>query len=145
MKPPRPPFEVAVRYLARSARTTHEVRTHLAKHAFGEQEIDETVEKLLSIGYLDDPSLARHEAERMDRQEMASQAAISEKLSRRGLGEDMPLSSGELTDEVTKAMAVAHRRRATSPEKLARHLAAKGFDEETVRTVVARLFPDLEL
>ena len=147
MKPQRPPLETAVRYLAKVARTENEVRAYLAGRGHDDASIDSVIDRLGALGYLDDRRLAVEEAARLDKYAKVSRFAIESKLTQRGLEEPV-LSEAlkqDLTDDLAKARSVAAKRKDSDPARLARHLAGKGFEEETVLQVLAEFFPGLDL
>ena len=71
------------------ARTTHELRTRLAALGYPTDLIEETIERLGVLGYLDDEAYARAWVASRDRARPRGATALRRELLRQGLGRDL--------------------------------------------------------
>jgi regulatory protein len=130
------PLDVALRALRAREHSAASIDERLARHGFGENERDSTIRRLEQLGYLDDERFARLRAEALCARGSGNRL-IDADLTRNGIDRavrERVLDS--LPPEHDRAAAIVARRGA-SP-KVARLLAARGFDEEAVGRVVAQ-------
>ncbi len=147
MRPPDEAFDLAFAIVAQSERTAAELKSKLATKGVGEEDADRVVARMLELGYVSDVRVALNEVERALGRGRESKEKVRARLLRRGLDEalvDRSVAEMAQEGEVARALALAARLGSdASPAKTARYLVARGFDEETVRDVLARVFPDL--
>jgi SOS response regulatory protein OraA/RecX len=133
-------LEHAKKLLAGREKTTAQVRAALERKGFSAGEIDEAIERLRGLSFLDD----RRAAESLARTALTahqSRSAVARKLE--GLGVDESVveravieAAGEVGhDDERAARALLSKRRLTGL-KAARFLAGRGFDEALIRRVV---------
>jgi len=153
-------LDVAVRFLGTRPRSRWEVERRLAREGIGEAEIAAAVERLTELGYLDDAAFARWWGEQRDRHHPRGRRMIDAELRQRGVPreviesylaehasperapEDVSLPG---TEEERAAVALAdHLRGRPYPDegkarqRLGMFLVRRGFDADTVRTVLRR-------
>jgi len=143
------PFDRAVRLLTARPRSTLEIRERLSQAGASPSDVTAAIERLVRLGYLDDRSLARNEAEVLLRDGRMSLRAAILKLTSRGIdpptAEEAVQALG-LEDRVLARAALERRfgREALPPADAARafrFLAQRGFDEELVDEIVPRAPP----
>ena len=88
MKPPRDPYELALKALSYKERTESELRGWLGERAVEEAEVEEVIALLIEAGAIDDASFARRYAE--DKRELAGWGPdrISKALEGRGVARE---------------------------------------------------------
>ena len=130
------------------------MRRALEERGFARICVDETVDWLVSLGYLDDRTYAFDRAESLRRKKPAGKALIARELEARGVGRDIVdevlagISDG---DECRAAFQAAwrelERMRALEPGRAVRRLEARllrrGFDPDTVAKVLSEVLLEL--
>jgi SOS response regulatory protein OraA/RecX len=104
------------------------------------------VDALLKLHYVNDARVAERAVERAA-QNRDGRLLVEHRLTLRGVGQDeIDRALGSLPSEVDQAEAAfwSQRKPGDTPARAAARLARKGFDEDTVRTVIERHFPELE-
>jgi regulatory protein len=143
---------LALGYLAGRARTEHEVRQKLQRHAYGPEVADRVVERLHALGYLDDAAYAQAYVRARFRNRGYGPKRLRSDLMRRGVARshiDAALDE-QLDQDDLDAAARAHAekrwaRLAGEPDprkrkkKLADYLLRRGFSYDTVRRMVDAL------
>jgi regulatory protein len=132
---PRPAVESALRALRARDRSVFELESRLERRGVGTTEQRETLELLSRLGYVDDERFARSRAESLARRNCGDEM-IRVDLEGRGVAAgfvDAALAGLESERERARRI-VASRGRSTTT---ARFLAARGFSEDAVETVVA--------
>lgn len=139
----------AFNYIAHRDRTEHEVRTKLEEKNFSGPVIEQVVERLYELDFLDDAAYAeRYARERFERKGYGPRR-IRHELRRRGVGsydiEDAAAEVFDREDALDNARQHAEKRlsrleREPDPwrrrEKLSGYLLRRGFGYDTVRQVV---------
>ena len=87
------PFAVALRLLARQARTEAELCQKLAEKGFNEEQIVATVTRCRDFGYVDDPRYARERAAALLRSGRAAGCRIELDLRRRGIDSEIVIAA----------------------------------------------------
>ena len=144
---------IAVRLLSYRPRSRAEIVRRLKTKGFEREIIDQVIEKLEGLGYVDDAGYARSLAQNMARSGKYGPRAIRQKLRSRGLPaelvrEAVEEASGEM-DEYETARELAERRierlRSVDPAKRRQRLYAflirRGFSADVVRDVVSHVLP----
>lgn len=141
-------FEKALNYISYTRRTEHEVRKFLHDREIGEDAAEKVVEKLKSYGYIDDAAYAEEYAATLIGQKNTSLKTAEYKLRQKGISqyviedalarwEESDLeNAGKLYDALFKKYAKGGE--AAGRQKIARALAARGFDYDTIQCVVNR-------
>ena len=140
-------LQLAVRALARSDRTTVQVERLLAAKGASPSQVRGTILRLTSLRYLDDAAFAGRWADRRLARMPMGRARLQEELLATGCPEQIVLATLRATyrkvSELDFALEViAKAGRATSGQtlgRLARLLNQRGFDEDTIETVMGPL------
>lgn len=137
-------FESVGRMLARRPHAVDEVRMRLARSGYAPEVIDRVVARLTESGDLDDVAFARAWVENRAAFRPRSAAMIRAELRRKGVASAAIEAALTGVDEQEAASVAAGRAarlwRNLDPEarrrRLYDHLARRGFDYDTIRTVV---------
>ncbi len=140
-------LELAVRALARSDRTTVQVERLLVAKGASPGQIRVTVRRLTSLQYLNDEAFAVRWAERRLARMPMGRARLQDELLATGCSERIvhatlrsayrKVSEQDLAVEVL--MRASRTASAKTPSRVARLLSQRGFDEDTIETVVGPL------
>jgi regulatory protein len=132
---PRPAVETALRALRARDRSVVELESRLQRRGVGTTEQRETLELLSRLGYVDDERFARSRAESLARRNCGDEM-IRADLEGRGVAAepiDTALAGLESERERVERIVASRGRSA----KTARFLAARGFSDDSIETVVA--------
>lgn len=156
-------LEIAARFLGTRPRSRWEVERRLRRAGAEEEVIQATLERVASLGYLDDAEFARWWQEQRDRHSPRGRRMVAAELRQRGvprevlealadeaedderpswLAEDADLPSTE--DERADAALERHLRGRPVPadraalQRLGMYLVRRGFDPETARAAIRR-------
>jgi len=145
--------ESALRYLDYRPRSVDEIRRHLKGKDVAPEVSDEVVERLTSVGLLDDRAFARYWLENRSDFSPRGERALRLELRQKGVPGDIiaeVLSEGHNEDEAAyrAAMAQVRKVRTTDPvefrRKMEAHLARRGFSYDIAREAVARAWSELQ-
>ncbi|MEZ4700601.1 MAG: regulatory protein RecX, partial [Rhodothermales bacterium] len=138
-----------IAYLARRARTEHEVRDALRQRDFAGEVVDHAIERLKSLNYLDDADYARRYVDSRVKAKGYGPMRLRRELQRRGVAAALieaaiaPLeASNELEEQaLAQARGRLNRLRREPDErkrrkKLSDFLLRRGFDFDTISPVV---------
>ena len=133
--------------LARSDRTTAQVERLLEAKGASPSQIRASIRRLRSLGYLDDVAFAARWADRRLTRMPMGRARLQEELLATGCPEHIVLATLRATyrkvserDLAAQVVAMAGRTNSVqAPGRLARLLSQRGFDEETIETVIRPL------
>ena len=133
----------AVKLLAGRDKSELKLRAALEKKAYQQPEIDETITRVKSLGYLEEARFAEakvKEALRVGK----TPADIRQRLEREGLTDQVIAATlerevGASGFEPLAAARALLKKKKISGVKAARFLASRGFDEEIIRTVLPSL------
>lgn len=143
-------MEVASAYLENRMRTVFEVRKKLAEKEFSDEEIDETVNELIGLRYLDDYEFAKRYYEYNVEKKRGSMRAMRE-LEEKGVDketikfayEDFVYESKIDELEIAKSVAIVTLNGGELDEKMrgkiARKLETRGFSTGTIIKVLDKL------
>lgn len=140
----RSPMEHAVKYLAARDRTVSEMQAFLDGKEFGEADVDATIERLKTLGYLDDARYARRFVETRLASKPVSRRHLRDQMKGHGLSDadiEAALETVETEDEENNARTVAvkfaRQFQSLEPEKrrerVLSRLIARGFSYDTAR------------
>jgi regulatory protein len=144
-------YELAVRYLARRARSCFEMRQYLSRKKFLDTEIiDSVIDRLVCEGYLDDQAFARLFIRDRVRFKPKSRYAMGYELKARGIDpkiihalvdayEDMDLAVKAFWQRQDQWQRLAPEER---KKKLMNYLRYRGFDYGTCMAVWGKFFPE---
>lgn len=144
------PREKALKLLARRERTTHEVRTRLVQEGYRETEVDEVIQWLQSLNYLNDARAAKSWVDHCNRFRYIGNLLLAAELRSKGVDEQIVrsvLNDEEAELEIAKSLAsrkyrqLAHLPREKCWTKLGGYLARKGFSWEIIRRTLADVLP----
>jgi len=140
-------LQLAVRALARSDRTTAQIERLLAAKGASPSQIRATVRRLTSLKYLDDGAFAARWAERRLARMPMGRARLQEELLATGCPEHIVRATLRVTyrkvseqDLALQVITMAGRTTsAKTLSRVARLLSQRGFDEDTIETVLGPL------
>lgn len=149
-KPKKTAMEVAAQYLANRMRTIAEMRQHLKDKEFSEAEIDETVNDLIGLRYLDDYAYAMRYYEYNTAKHRGSKRAMRE-LEEKGIDKETIKFALEdyiyetKVDEFKMALEIAAKE-AEEKEiddkliaKVARKLDSRGYAQSDIIKVMSEM------
>lgn len=155
---PEAAMEIALRFLGTRPRTRHEVAQRLRRAAVSSDITDRVLERLATLGYVDDAAFARWWGEQRDRHAPRGRRMIEAELRQRGVPRDVieayrldhasPDRSPE--DEMLPGTEEARARDALerhlrgrpmpddpkAVQRLGMFLIRRGFDPETARSTI---------
>jgi regulatory protein len=143
-------LQLAVRALARSDRTTAQIERLLAAKGASPAHIRATVRRLIALGYLDDAAFAARWADRRLARMPMGRARLQEELLATGCPEHVVLATLRATyrkvserDLAREVIATAGRTSSVQTlGRVARLLNQRGFDEDTIETVMGPLISE---
>jgi SOS response regulatory protein OraA/RecX len=137
----------ALKMLEKSARSVSEIERALTSRGHDAAEIEAVLGQLRAYGYLDDQGVAQLERERTIDRQKYGKARLAQRLEARGVDEGViseQINSLADADELSRACQIIEKRdpqRGESPVKIARWLASRGFEEETIESALDRMYP----
>ena len=138
-------MQAALRLLHLRDRTEAELAQALSTKGLMEPELGLVLRTLRELRYLDDERIASRAVERG---QLKGRALIEYELQQRGTEPEVTArATGALSEtETERAEAIFQQTRKPldTPAKAAARLARKGFDEDIVRTVIERHFPEFD-
>jgi regulatory protein len=150
-------MEVAARYLGTRPRTRWELERRLKRAGADEAVVERTLERLTTLGYVDDRAFARWWAEQRDRHSPRGRRMVEAELRQHGVPRAIieELRGAELAepaldhhglptseDERARAALDRHLRGRPIPEdrkaveRIGMYLVRRGFDPETARRAI---------
>ena len=140
-------LQLAVRALARSDRTTAQIERLLAAKGASLSQIRAAVRRLTSLRYLDDVAFAARWADRRLARMPMGRARLQEELLATGCPEPLVHATlratyRKISERELAMQLVTMAGRTTSAQtlgRLARLLSQRGFDEDTIETVMEPL------
>lgn len=144
-------YEAGLRLLTYRPRSEREMRQRLARRRFERPLIDETVERLRRLGYLDDEAFARYWTESRDQLNPRARRLIQSELRLKGVdAETAAEASAAVSDEDAAYRAAARRLRSLAGldfpsfrDRLGNFLRRRGFSYEVARHTVERCWHEL--
>ena len=116
-------MEAAAAFLAVRSRSVEETRRRLNRHGYPTELVDEVVDRLVELAYLDDAAFARAWVESRDRARPRGEVALRLELQRKGIADDTIRLV--LADRAEAAAAVAPDDRTLEAD----HIAARKLIE----------------
>jgi regulatory protein len=143
--------ESAVRFLAYRPRSISEVRRNLIEKSIDEPVIDQAVEQLARMGYLDDEAFARFWVENRAMFKPLSPTALRYELRQKGVSDTIiqsVLSDLDPAESAYKAASgqikrLKHSDRRTFRTRISNFLQRRGFQYAVIREVIERLEEEL--
>jgi regulatory protein len=145
--------EQAVRFLSYRPRSTSEIRQNLQQKGFAPPAIDTAINRLESLGYVDDLAFARYWVANRDEFRPKGPLALRQELRQKGVSNaaiEQALSEVDFADAAYRAaqQRAARWQRLDRPafqQKVYEHLARRGFRSETIQDVMNRLLEEYEI
>lgn len=149
-KPAKSAMDVAAGYLASRMRTACEVRRHLKDKGFGDSEIDETINNLIGLRYLDDYAYALAYYEYNTAKHRGSRRAMRE-LEEKGVDKETVKFALEdylyeaKVDEYSMALEIAEKEAEEKPiddrliARVARKLDNRGYAQGDIVKVMSEM------
>lgn len=143
-------YQQAVLFLSFRPRSEAEIRQNLRKHAFAEEIIEQTLERLRAEHLADDSRFARAWVENRNAFRPRSRRALTLELRQKGLSEEAMQSALSNVDDEAMAYAAAVKKarllrgapRDEFQRKLSQFLARRGFSYSVIAPVVSRLWDE---
>jgi regulatory protein len=143
-------LESALRLLSYRPRSESEIGTRLRRAGTTAEVIEETIERLRGAGLIDDESFARDWVDGRQSRSPRSRRLLASELSAHGIGRRILETAVAELDDAESAYRAAERRAGSLqslpyPEfrqRLSGFLLRRGFDYDTVRKTVARLWEE---
>ena len=150
-------MEIAARYLGTRPRTRRELELRLRRAGASDEVLAATLERLGTLGLVDDVAFARWWAEQRDRHAPRGRRMVEAELRQRGLPRDVleAMRANELAEPALDAEGLPDSEGERAAAALARHLKGRplptdvkarqrvgaflmrrGFDPETVRAAL---------
>ena len=129
MKSKKSPLESAFHFLSFRSRSEKEMRDYLQKKEFSQ--IDETIEKLKNLDFINDNKFAQEFIESRSKNKPKGKKALMIELARKGIKiENIEIDEKELA---TKAIS---RKSFKSKEQMQRFLYSRGFSWDTIIGII---------
>lgn len=143
----RTPMDIALKFLTARSRTVREVERHLDEHQFGEFEVQQVVDRLQALSYLDDQAYA----DEFVRSRLSTKPLSRNKLKGQLLQHELPSSVIEqalsaIDDETewknAKSIAEKYARQLSRyeeeelRERLMQRMIARGFSYDIARRAI---------
>lgn len=142
----------ALRFLAHRPRSITEVRRHLQKQEPPTSAIDEVIERLEALNYVNDLEFARYWMRNREEFNPRGERALRYELRQKGIADsiiqevtaDMDAEDSAYRAAQKKIRSLRGKDRDTIWKKLGGFLSRRGFDYDVVRSVVDRVIDELE-
>jgi regulatory protein len=143
--------DYAANFLSYRPRSVAEVRRNLEKKDLSEVVIEQAIDRLQQLGYVDDVAFARYWLENRDTFKPRGPAALRYELRQKGVADDIIGEALEALDPVdaarrageAKARRLRGLTRDTFRNKLGSFLQRRGFRYETTRDVIHQIMDEL--
>ncbi len=145
--------EQAVRFLSYRPRSIREIRQNLKEKGNEAPVIDQVIDRLETLGYVDDLAFARYWVQNRDEFRPKGPLALRQELNQKGISArliDQVLDELDFADAAYRAALQQSRRwqslnRQQFRAKLYPYLARRGFLAATCQDVIDRLIEELEI
>lgn len=146
-------LEQAVRFLSYRPRSIREIRQNLKEKGTDAPVIDQVIDRLEALGYVDDLAFARYWVQNRDEFRPKGPLALRQELNHKGVSPrliDQALDELDFADAAYRAALQQSRRwqaldRQQFRAKLYPYLARRGFLAETCQDAIDRLIEELEI
>ena len=144
-------YDAALRFLGPRPRSEREIRDRLAKHEFAPSVVDATIKRLRRIGLVDDAAFAEYWVEQRQTHRPRGGRLLKQELRAKGVDADVAAAAlrsegddaeGAYQAALRKAHSLRLLDERTFRQRLGGFLQRRGFDYETTRTVVNRLWAE---
>jgi regulatory protein len=145
-------FERAVRFLGHRPRSQQEIRQKLREHDVEAFVIDSVLQRLEQLEYVNDLEFARYWVRNREEFRPRGPMALRAELRSKGIDNDIIDEVLAETKPLDSAREAARKKRSslrgldrqTFRKKLGDHLARRGFDFDTITTVIEECLADEE-
>jgi regulatory protein len=146
-------YDAALRFLGTRPRSEREIRTRLAKHQFAPELIDGAIERLRRIGLVDDAAFAEYWVEQRQTHRPRGGRLLKQELRAKGVDVETATAAIPDDDDAEGAYRAAQRKaqslraldERTFKQRLGAFLQRRGFSYDTTRSVVNRLWSELDV
>lgn len=144
---PQTPFNRALKYLSFRPRSTKEMSEYLVKKKYSEEDINQTLQQLIELHFLDDDDFARLFAQSRQRKGK-SRRLISYELKQKGIGKEQAEKTLETAASDFKTALEYIKKRSRQferyePEernkKIISRLASRGYGWDIISKVLKKL------
>lgn len=146
-------IDVAVNLLSYRPRSKHEIRQKLGKKGYEEFVIETAIERMVTMGYLDDHAFARFWIESRNRSKPRGKRALSYELRNKGVSDAIIRDLlDDMVDENAGAYEAAQKRirrmrgktQYEFKQKVGAFLQRRGFNYEAVNQVLETVIEELQ-
>jgi regulatory protein len=145
-------FERAVKYLGHRPRSQKEIRQKLREYQVEEVVMDHVLQRLEQLGYVNDLEFARYWVRNREEFRPRGPMALRAELRGKGISNDIIDEVLAETAPLDSAREAARKKRSslrgldkqTFRKKMGDYLARRGFDFDTIRTVIEECLADEE-
>lgn len=135
MKNKKSPLENAFHFLSFRSRSEKEMRDYLAKKEI--LEIDETINKLKELGFIDDQKFIQEFIDSRSKNKPKGKKALKIELARKGIKvDDLDINEDELAKEAL------NRKNFRDKERAQRFLYSRGFSWNTIERALKNWYND---
>lgn len=142
--------ERALHFLSFRPRSSGELRAHLRQKDASEAAIEAVLERLQNAGLIDDAEFARYWAQNREQFKPRGARALAQELRQKGVDDELIAEATSQLDEAESAYRAAKSRVARLAnldkqlfrKRLGDFLLRRGFDYNTIRSVVDRLWEE---
>lgn len=146
----RAALDTGVAMLARRPHSEREIRRGLAQRRFPQDVADEAMERLRSLGLIDDAAFAQAWAETRARSSPRGRRMIAGELRAHGVATEIARAAADTVDEEEAAYRLAQKRVNSLrdvefrifADRLGGYLQRRGFEWEMVRSTVRRCWSE---
>lgn len=143
-------YQQALLYLSYRVRSEKEVRQNLKKHEMSEDVIEETIERLLKAGFVNDGKFAQTWVENRSAFRPRSRRALAMELRQKGLADETVTSAISGVNEEALAYQAAQKRLGRLKglewndfrKKLSEFLARRGFPYSVIAPIVTKAWSE---
>ncbi len=144
-------MDSALRFLSYRPRSEKEVRQNLARKRFPEPFIERAIIRLKELRFVDDEAFARFWVENREANSPRSHRALKYELRSKGVDQEiLDEAIDDTVDQDASALAAARKKLASLRnleyndfrQKLGGYLARRGYDYDTIRSVVNTLWSE---
>ena len=145
-------WEYSLNLLSKTPKSIYQMKQKLTQR-FPDQEIGETVDRLISDGLLDDTRLAHQLAERHKREQLKSRIEATAHIMAKGIDGAIAKEACTILDQdweeetVSRLVEVKLRHKQATADaitKTSQYLARKGFSYRAIKLATAELGRDVE-
>lgn len=146
-------YEQAVKFLSYRIRSSAEIRDYLKQKKYNQDAVEEVIERLQQMNYLNDLEFARLWVKNREAFHPRGASALRYELRQKGIASDLideALSEFDAVESAyraaqKKARSLRGKNRETMRQQLGGFLQRRGYSYDTVSNVLQRIFDELEI